>query len=209
MIRKVVIGTAALMLAASAYAYAQQPSGGRDGGGRFQLRAEDRAAFLDARLAALHAGLKLTPDQEKSWSGFEQSYRALAASRAEAMNAFRNRDRDNDRAGDPITRAQRAADFLTKRGAALKQYADGAAPLYNSLDDAQKQRFEILSRIGRPRFAFFGGDRGDRGGPGGGRGNFQGRNFHGRDFHGGDFRGDRDGFRGEYHGNVPRPRDQH
>jgi zinc resistance-associated protein len=69
MIRKVVIGTAALMLAASAYAYAQQPAGGRDGG-RFQLGAEDRAAFLDARLAALHAGLKLTPDQEKSWSAF-------------------------------------------------------------------------------------------------------------------------------------------
>jgi zinc resistance-associated protein len=200
MIRKVVIGTAALMLAASAYAYAQQPSGGRDGGGRFQLRAEDRAAFLDARLAALHAGLKLTPDQEKSWSGFEQAYRALAASRAEAMNAVRNRDRDSDRTSDPITRAQRAADFLTKRGTALKQYADGAAPLYNSLDDAQKQRFEILSRIGRPRFAFFGGDRGGRGGDRG--------NFRGRDFHGGDFRGDRDDFRGEYHGNVPRPRDQ-
>ena len=34
MIKKVVIGTAALMLAASAYAYAQQPSGGRDGGRR-------------------------------------------------------------------------------------------------------------------------------------------------------------------------------
>lgn len=195
MIKKVVIGTAALMLAASAYAYAQQPSGGRDGG-RFQPRAEDRAAFLDARLAALHAGLKLTPDQEKSWAGFEQAYRALAVSRAEAMNAFRNRDRDTDRASDPITRAQRAGDFLTKRGAALKQYADGAAPLYNSLDDGQKQRFEILSRIGRPRFAFFGGDRG------GGRGD-----FHGRDFHGGDFRGDRDGFRGEYRGNMPTPRD--
>jgi zinc resistance-associated protein len=199
MIKKVVIGTAALMLAASAYAYAQQPNGGRDGGGRYQLRAEDRAAFLDARLAALHAGLKLTPDQEKSWSGFEQAYRSLAASRAEAMNAFRNRDRDADRASDPITRAQRAADFMTKRGAALKQYADAAAPLYNSLDDGQKQRFEILSRIGRPRFAFFGGDRGEsRGGRG---------DFHGRNFHGGDFRGDRDGFRGEYRGNVPTPRD--
>jgi zinc resistance-associated protein len=197
MIRKVVIGTAALMLAASAYAYAQQPAGGRDGG-RFQLRAEDRAAFLDARLAALHAGLKLTPDQEKSWSAFEQAYRALAASRAEAVNAFRNRDRDSVRARDPIARAQRAADFLTKRGAALKQYADGAAPLYNGLDDAQKQRFEILSRIGRPRFAFFGGDRG---GFHGERGDFRGDR--------GDFfsRRDREGFRGEYRGNVPGPRD--
>src|SRR5271168_4109011 len=114
MVRKVVVGATALMLLASAYAYAQQPPGGRDGGRRWQPRAEDRAAFLDARLAALHAGLRLTPDQEKSWSAFEQAYRALAASRAEAVNAFRNRDRDSDRARDPIARAQRAADFLTK-----------------------------------------------------------------------------------------------
>jgi LTXXQ motif family protein len=197
MLKKVVIGTAALMLAASAYAYAQAPMG-RDGGRRFQPRAEDRAAFLDARLAALHAGLKLTPDQEKSWAGFEQGYRALAASRAEQMNAFRDRDRDRDRASDPITRAQRAADFLTKRGAALKQYADAASPLYSSLDDGQKQRFEILSRIGRPRFAFF-GDRG-------GRGDFRGDRDGARGDRGG-FGGDRDGFRGEYRGNVPGPRD--
>jgi LTXXQ motif family protein len=177
------------MLAASAYAYAQQPTG-RDGGRRFQPRAEDRAAFLDARMAALHAGLSLTPEQEKSWPAFEQAYRALAASRAEAMNAFR--DRDRDRADDPVTRAQREADFLTKRGAALKQYADAAAPLYSSLDDAQKQRFEVLSRIGRPRFAFFHGGRGDRDGF---RSDRDG------------FRGDRDGFRGEYRGNMPAPRD--
>jgi zinc resistance-associated protein len=190
MLKKVVIGTAALMLAASAYAYAQAPMG-RDGGRRYQPRAEDRAAFLDARMAALHAGLKLTPEQEKSWPGYEQAYRALAASRAEAMTAFRD---NRDRADDPVTRAQREADFLTKRGAALKQYADAAAPLYSSLDDAQKQRFEVLSRIGRPRFAFWHGGHGDsRGDHGGSRG--------GDAFRGGD------GFRGEYRGNMPGPRD--
>ena len=90
--------------------------------------------------------------------------------------------------------ADPAKEMFKILGAALKQYADAAAPLYNSLDDGQKQRFEILSRIGRPRFAFFHGERGgDRGGFGGDRGGF---------------RGDRDeGFRGEYRGNVPRPRD--
>jgi hypothetical protein len=185
MMRKVVVGATALMLLASAYAYAQQPPGERDGGRRWQPRAEDRAAFLDARLAGLHAGLKLTPDQEKLWPGFEQGYRALAAQRREQFNAIRGdrgRDRDQDRAGDPIQRAQRAADFLTKRGAALKQYADAAAPLYQSLDDSQKQRFDVLSRVGRPgfhRFAFWrGGERGDRGEYRGeirGRGDFRGQ----------------------------------
>ena len=128
MMRKVVVGAAALMLLASAYAYAQQPGGMRDGGRRWQPRAEDRAAFLDARLAGLHAGLKLTPDQEKSWPAFEQAYRELAALRAERMNATRS-GRDRDRASDPIERAQKRADALTKSGAALKHYADAAAPL--------------------------------------------------------------------------------
>jgi len=192
MMRKVVVGAAALMLLASAYAYAQQPGGMRDGGRRWQPRAEDRAAFLDARLAGLHAGLKLTPDQEKSWPAFEQAYRELAALRAERMNAMRGGgDRDRDRASDPIERAQKRADALTKSGAALKHYADAAAPLYQSLDDGQKQRFEVLSRLGRPHhFAFWrGGERGDRGEfrgqPGGDRGEFRGQ------------RGDRGEFRGE------------
>jgi hypothetical protein len=182
MIRKVVAGTAALMLLASAYAYAQQPTG-QDGGRRWQPRAEDRAAFLDARMAALHAGLKLTPDQEKSWSAFEQGYRALATTREEQMSAFRG-GRENDRASDPIQRAQREGDFLSKRGAALKQYADAAAPLYQSLDDGQKQRFEVLMRAGRPRFhhfAFLRGDRDDsRGGDRGRRGDRGPEDFRGQ-----------------------------
>ena len=151
MVRKVVVGATALMLLASAYAYAQQPPGGRDGGRRWQPRAEDRAAFLDARLAALHAGLRLTPDQD---------YRELAAQRGERINPIRD---DGDRASDPIQRAQRQADALTKSGEVLKRYADAAAPLYQSLDDGQKQRFAVLSRVGRPdRFAFWrGGDRGE------------------------------------------------
>jgi zinc resistance-associated protein len=159
MMRKVVVGATAVMLLASVYAYAQQPGGGRDGGRRWP-RAEDRAAFLDARMAGLHAGLKLTPDQEKSWPAFEQAYRDLAAQRGEEINALRN---DRDQSGDPIQRAQRRADALTRSGAALKRYADAAAPLYQSLDDSQKQRFEVLSRVGTPRFRRFafwrGGDR--------------------------------------------------
>jgi zinc resistance-associated protein len=190
MMRKVVVGATAVMLLASAYAYAQQPPGGRDGGRRWQPRAEDRAAFLDARLAALHAGLKLTPDQEKSWPAFEQAYRELTAQRSERMmNEGRS---DRDRAGDPIQRAQRQADALTKRGAALKQYADAAGPLYQSLDDSQKQRFEVLSRVGRPhRFAFWrNGERGEY------RGDFRGQ----RGEYRGDFRGQRDEYRNDFRG---------
>ena len=36
-----------------------------------QLSAEQIAAFTDARIAALKAGLKLTPAQEKNWPALE------------------------------------------------------------------------------------------------------------------------------------------
>jgi zinc resistance-associated protein len=50
----------------------------------------DRAAFLDARIAALHAGLELTPDQDKLWGAVESAFRdvhkTISAQREKAMN---------------------------------------------------------------------------------------------------------------------------
>ena len=39
------------------------------------------------------------------------------------------------------------ADLMSQRGASLKEIADAAAPLYQSLDDAQKRRFSVLARL--------------------------------------------------------------
>jgi hypothetical protein len=38
----------------------------------------DRAAFLDARIAALKAGLVLNAEQEKNWAALESAMRDLA-----------------------------------------------------------------------------------------------------------------------------------
>jgi LTXXQ motif family protein len=158
MFKTVTAGAAALMLIAGASAYAQQPPAGPDFGRRQQFRTEDRAAFLDARIAALHAGLQLTPEQEKAWPAFEQAYRDLVAARRNAFGA-----RGEQSPEDPVQRAQRSADALAADSAALKRYADALAPLYQSLDDSQKRRFGFLSRMERPRsFAFWHGrDRGE------------------------------------------------
>src|SRR5262252_3384113 len=158
MIRTIAAGATALALAAAAAAYAQQPPSGPDFVRRQPFGAEDRAAFLDARIAALHAGLKLTPEQEKAWPAFEQAYRDLAATRGDRSVGPRA-----DQSPDPAQRAQRDADALAARSTALKHYADAVAPLYQSLDDGQKRRYGILSRRERPRFREFsfwhGGDR--------------------------------------------------
>ena len=39
---------------------------------------QDRAAFLDARIAALKAGLELSAEQEKNWPPLESAMRDLA-----------------------------------------------------------------------------------------------------------------------------------
>ena len=157
--RNTIAAGAVLMLAAGTAAYAQQPPAGPDFGRR-QFATEDRAAFLDARVAAIHAGLRLTAEQEKAWPAFEQAYRDLAAMRGNRPSGGPRIDESLD----PVQRAQRLADALTARGAALRHYADTVAPLYQSLDDGQKRRFGLLSRMGMEdrarRFAFL--RRGDR-----------------------------------------------
>jgi hypothetical protein len=136
------------------------------GGEHRRLSADDMRAFAEARIAALHAGLALRPDQEKNWPAFEQALRAAAKDRIDRVQARQAAgDGQQAQAGDPIERLKRVADAMSKRGAALKQIADTGAPLYQSLDDAQKERFKILARFRhhhhmgwRHRFERRGGD---------------------------------------------------
>ena len=71
---------------------------------------EDRAAFLDARIAALKAGLELNAEQEKNWAPLESAMRDLAKQRAERFAAWRER-RDDNQDGDaeisPVDRRSR------------------------------------------------------------------------------------------------------
>jgi hypothetical protein len=160
MFKTVAAGAAALVIAAGAAAYAQVgASASPEGGGRGNVSSQDRAAFLSARVAALHAGLQLTPEQEKAWPAFEKAYRELAALHHHHHRPF---GRQADESVDPVQRAQRRADALTARGTALKHYADALAPLYQSLDDGQKHRFTVLAHIGHHRHFHHFGDRRDR-----------------------------------------------
>ena len=120
--------------------------------------AEDVAAFTDARIAGLKAGLKLTAEQEKHWPAVEAAIRDLAKQRADRMKerADRMAARREARAAATMpppartrsARLRRGADALTTRAAALKKLADAAEPLYQSLDDGQKRRFGLMLRMG-------------------------------------------------------------
>ncbi len=142
--KTVLAGSTALAIAGASLVYAQPGPAGSDRAQRWRPSAEDISAFGDARIAALHAGLKLTPEQEKNWPAVENALKEIAKQRSERFAARASADRPQD----PIERMTLRADMLSQRGASLKKLAEAAGPLYKSLDDAQKHRFTMLTRIG-------------------------------------------------------------
>jgi hypothetical protein len=112
-----------LALAGPGVAYAQKRP----------LPMEDRAAVVDARIAAHKAALKLTPDQEKNWPAYEAALRNLAKLRVERYQ--------EQKSANPIALLRQRADDLSVASVALKQLADAEEPLFNSLDDTQKRLF--------------------------------------------------------------------
>jgi hypothetical protein len=124
-----------------------------------RMNAEDRAALVDARIAAVHAGLKLTPDQEKLWPSVEAAIRDFAKLRIDRANArMKGREtQDSQMPEDPVARLRERADNMMASAAAMKTIADAADPLYKTLDEGQKRRLAILTHHGR-----FGGEGGWR-----------------------------------------------
>jgi len=145
-------GTAALTIAGSSLVYAQQPRGfdgpgqrGMERGQQWRPSLEDAAAFAEARIAGLKAGLRLTPEQEKNWPAFEAAARDFAKQRRERRESFLNQPPP----ANPVERLRRGADMLASASASMKRLADAQEPLYNSLDENQKRRFAMLGRLGR------------------------------------------------------------
>jgi len=118
-------------------------------------------AFGEARLAGLKAGLALTAEQEKTWPAFEQAARDFTKLRIDRRNAAANAQPSAE--ANPAERMNRRATAMVETGNALKKLSDATGPLYNGLDEGQKRRFAMLSRLGR-----LGGDelRGRDGRPG-------------------------------------------
>jgi hypothetical protein len=146
-------GVAALVIAGSTVAYAQHRQWFHH---HERISPEDKAAFADARIAAVHAGLKLNPDQEKLWPPVETAVRDFAKLRIDRANARMNAQRDDSKDAqkqdpqkpdDPVARLRDRADTMATTAAALKKIADAADPLYKTLDDGQKRRLAILTHM--------------------------------------------------------------
>src|SRR3954463_69700 len=99
-----IAAVAVLAIAGSTAVYAQHRHWGL---GHMRMNPEDRAAFADARIAAVHAGLKLTADQEKLWPAVETSVREFAKLRIDRANARMDTSQGDSGAqkpDDPVAR---------------------------------------------------------------------------------------------------------
>lgn len=144
--------------------------------GRPGMTRADMEALVDARVAAVQAGLKLTSDQQRYWPPVEQAIRAMAAERMARFErrreAWANRDGSDDKRPDFMERIERRAQRVTERAEAMKALSTAVRPLWTSLDERQRGLLPVLMR---PSF----------GGGGGGRGWRQGRmGHHGMGHHG-------------------------
>ena len=178
-----IAGIAALAIAGSTAVYAQHRPWFHEHMHHMRMSPEDRAAFTDARIAAVHAGLKLNADQEKLWPPVETAVRDFSKMRIDRANARmtaqQNESQDQQKPDDPVAHLRQRADSMATTAAALKKIADAADPLYKTLDDGQKHRLAVLTRMegrfgGGMRHHGFGhgmdrdggpDDRGGRGGP--------------------------------------------
>lgn len=165
----ILAGVAVLAIAGTSVVYAQrhdQEYGHGSWWQRMHMTPEDRLAFLDARIAAVKAGLKLTPEQEKSWPAIESAVRDFAKARIENANAKAPAAADAKPADgkppaaadaskadqpeqdDPVARLRQRAEHMAATAAALKRIADAADPLYKTLDEGQKRRLAFLTKMG-------------------------------------------------------------
>src|SRR6202171_3641248 len=142
-----IAGIAAIAIAGSTAVYAQHSPWFHEHMQHTRMSPEDRAAFTDARIAAVKAGLKLTPDQEKLWPPVETAVRDFAKLRIDRANARMNAQQNDsqDAQKDPVARLRERADTMATSAAAMKKIADAADPLYKTLDDGQKRRLAILT----------------------------------------------------------------
>jgi hypothetical protein len=146
------LGSTLILLPAAASAQqadADRPGMDQTGPMSHRLTQEDKQAFLDARLAAVHAGLKLSPDQEKLWPAAESAIRDAIAQMRDERRKMKDAAGATDKE-DPVARMRRIAERSMSLAQNLTKVADAAQPLYATLTDDQKWRLHALLRAIHP-----------------------------------------------------------
>jgi len=108
---------------------------------RAELTANQITNDFAARTARIKADLRLTPEQEKNWSGFESAANDTGKRYADRQIAVQAGRAQQKGPVDVIEQLRDEAQFLSERSVDRKTLADAAQPLYASLNDQQKRQF--------------------------------------------------------------------
>ncbi len=138
---------AALLAGSGTYALAQQPTpapdapaASQDQGrqeGRPRLSQDDFNRLVDARIASIEAGLKLTADQERLWAPVENAIRTAAGERFTRMEE--RPDRDERRSMDFMQRLEQRSTMMTQRGQRFAAVTTALRPLWDTFSEDQKR----------------------------------------------------------------------
>ena len=149
MIKKIAFAATAVLITASPFAYAAEPSS--TVGMRHPVTGTDLNALTDARVGMIKAALQLTPEQEKYWPALEEAIRARAKNRqARFERVAELRDSSPTevlREQNAVEHMQRRAEALSQRAADLKKEADAWEPLYKTLSQDQKKRMAYVTVV--------------------------------------------------------------
>lgn len=182
------IALAALLAGTGTYAVAQPtpapnaPAASQDQGRqdrRPRMSQDDFNRLVDARVASIKAGLKLSADQERLWAPVETAIRASAVDR---FSRFEQRPtREQRESLDFMQRLERRSAMRTEGTQRSAAVTTALRPLWDSFSEDQKRIAPRLLReaidVDGPRW----NDRGGRRGPG--------RDHHRMGMHQGDPRG--------------------
>jgi hypothetical protein len=185
------ITTALLLASVGTYALAQGPGPGGPGApaaGQEQAERQDTRRGLsqdgfnrlvDARVAAIKAGLKLSAEQERLWQSVEDAIRATAAEHS-ARFEKRGAMREQRQSLDFMQRLEHRGTMMTERAQRTSALATAMRPLWDTLTEDQKRIAPRLMRsamgdgMGKGRH-----ERGGRRGHGGEHGRMGGMMQHG------------------------------
>lgn len=163
------LAAAALLASAGTYALAQAPAPTTPpAAGQEQARPEPRRdlsqddynRLVDARVAAIKAGLKLTADQERLWGPVETAIRTSASERYTRMQQFRE-NRDQRRSMDFMQRLEQRNTMMNQGAQRSAALTTALRPLWDSFSEDQKR---IAPRLMREAVNGGWGERRGRGG---------------------------------------------
>jgi len=148
------IALVAMMAGTGTYALAQQnpapnaPAASQDQGQqqnrRPRMSQDDFNRLVDARIASIKAGLKLTPDQERLWTPVETAIRTSADQR---FSRFEQRPtREQRQSMDFMQRLEQRSTRMNEGAQRSAAVTNALRPLWNTFSEDQKRIAPRLMR---------------------------------------------------------------